>query len=132
MVKTPERTFQVGFLLLDGFALMSYSAASEPLRVANLLAGRQLYKVRNIPVWGAQSESSGGAVVKASAQIGEQINFDLVLVVASGDTASFNDPRVLQRLRHLAHRGVLLGGVSGGPIVLAKAGLLQGYRVTVD
>jgi transcriptional regulator GlxA family with amidase domain len=34
----------VGFLLVPGFALMSYAAAVEPLRAANLLSGRTLYR----------------------------------------------------------------------------------------
>ncbi len=43
----------------------------------------------------------------------------------------FRDKRVLQWLRHLARRGVKLGGVSGGPVILAAAGLMNGYRMTV-
>ena len=36
----------VGFLLVPGFALMSYAAAVEPLRAANQIAGRPLYRWR--------------------------------------------------------------------------------------
>ena len=34
-----------GFILLPGYALMSFAAATEPLRAANLIAGRRLYDV---------------------------------------------------------------------------------------
>ncbi|WP_368670984.1 DJ-1/PfpI family protein, partial [Klebsiella pneumoniae] len=34
-------------------------------------------------------------------------------------------------LRQLDHRGVTLGGVSGGPLLLAHAGLMAGRRMTV-
>ena len=34
-----------GVILLPGFALMSFAAATEPLRAANLLAGRPLYEI---------------------------------------------------------------------------------------
>ena len=34
----------VGFLLVPGFALMSYAAAIEPLRAANLISGKPLYR----------------------------------------------------------------------------------------
>jgi len=34
----------IGFLLVPGFALMSYAAAIEPLRAANLLSGQALYR----------------------------------------------------------------------------------------
>lgn len=126
-----DRAYRIGFLLIDGFALMSYAAASEPLRAANMLAEKELYNVRNIPVWGAQSESSSGAIVRASAQIGEQIDFDLVLVVAGGDPSKFNDARVFNWLRLLSSRGVMLGGVSGGPFILAKAGLMENRQLTI-
>ncbi|MFQ5621778.1 MAG: GlxA family transcriptional regulator [Paracoccaceae bacterium] len=123
--------FRVGILLIDGFALMSYASVAEPLRAANLLAGQELYDVRNIAARGARAVSSGGAVVEATAEIGGDGEYDLVLVLAGGDPSSFTGERVFNWLRRLARMGVALGGVSGGPVVLAKAGLLRGRRMTV-
>ena len=54
VTNSEQRVFRVGFLLIDGFALMSYSAAVEALRAANLLAGRELYAIRHIPATGTQ------------------------------------------------------------------------------
>lgn len=123
--------FRIGFLLIDGFALMSYSAAVEPLRAANLLAGKTLYDVRHIPVSGERSHSSSGAEIPASAHIGEPFDFDLVLVVAGGDPSAFTNQKAFAWLRMLASRGTMIGGVSGGPFVLARAGVMQGRRMTV-
>ena len=81
------RPFRIGFLLIDGFALMSYAAASEPLRAANLLAGRRLYDVQNIPASGARAVSSGGASVDATARMDGLLACDLLLVVAGGETS---------------------------------------------
>ncbi|EJZ19359.1 AraC family transcriptional regulator, partial [Rhizobium sp. Pop5] len=36
---------EIGFILIPGFALMSYASATEPLRAANLLAGREIYRL---------------------------------------------------------------------------------------
>jgi len=126
-----EPIYKIGFLLIDGFALMSYASASEPLRAANLLAGRVLYDVHHISVSGTSATSSNGAIIKANAHINEAINFDLVLVFAGGNPLGFNDEKVYQWLRHLALRGVQLGGVSGGPVILAKAGVMNKRRMTV-
>jgi len=123
--------FRVGFVLLDGFALMSYASAMEPLRAANLLAGRILYDIRHLPVIGARSRSSSGALIGANAFFGEQVDFDLILVVAGGELAGTDNPRLAAWLRLLAGRGVLIGGVSGGPLVLARAGIMHGRRMTV-
>ena len=126
-----DRPFRIGFLLIDGFALMSYASASEPFRAANLLAGRTLYDVINVSLYGSSAQSSASAIVKARTQVGEHTDFDLVFVIAGGDPTLFRDKRMLQWLRHLSRRGVMLGGVSGGPVILARAGLMNGYRMTV-
>jgi transcriptional regulator GlxA family with amidase domain len=133
MVTAPgnPRPLRVGFLLIDGFALMSFAAASEPLRAANLLARRPLYDVRHLAAAGDHAVSSGAAAVPATARMGQDIDFDLVIVVAGGDPAVFRDARVFNWLRQLARRGVRLGGVSGGPVILALAGLMAGRRMTV-
>ena len=44
------RPHRVGFLLVPGFALMSYASAVEPLRAANVLSGRNLYRWRHVAI----------------------------------------------------------------------------------
>jgi len=128
---TNNHPYRVGFLLIDGFALMSYSSAIEPLRAANLLSPEPLYAIRNLPAQGANASSSSGAVIRADAFIGERVDFDLLIVVAGGDPMSVEHPRLFVWLRLLARRGVLIAGVSGGPVILAKAGLMNQRRMTV-
>ena len=70
-----QRDFRVGFVLIDGFALMSYSAAVEVLRAANLLAGRQLYAIRHVPATGTQAVSSTGAIVEGTGKVGEDFDY---------------------------------------------------------
>lgn len=126
------RQFRIGFLLIDGFALMSYAAAVEPFRAANLLAeGVEPYLIQYIPARGTVAISSGGVEVPGSTVAGSDLAFDLVLVVAGGDPFAFADPHVLAWLRQLDRRGVALGGVSGGPAVLARAELMAGRRMTL-
>lgn len=129
--RTSTDPFKVGLVLVDGFALMSYASAIEPLRAANLISGKQLYDVRNLPLSGARTFSSSGAIVAANAYLGEQVDFDLVLVVAGGELRDLELPRLNHWLKLLAAKGVLIGGVSGGPLLLAKAGIMRGHRMTV-
>ncbi|MFK7994485.1 MAG: GlxA family transcriptional regulator [Granulosicoccus sp.] len=124
-------TFRVGFVLVDGFALMSYASAMEPLRAANLIAGRPLYDIRHMPALGARSTSSSGAIVGANTYLGEKIDFDLVLVVAGSDPQLSQVRRLEHWLRVLVSRNVLVGGVSAGPLILARAGVMEGHRLTV-
>ncbi|MEM6463869.1 MAG: GlxA family transcriptional regulator [Pseudomonadota bacterium] len=129
--KTHGRPFRVCFLLVDGFALLSYSAAVEPMRAANHLAGKLLYDIKNLAVSGQQAVSSSGAIVKASVQMGIDADYDLVLVVAGGDPSRFSDERTYRWLRQTARRGIPIGGVSAGPFILAQSGIMEGRRMTV-
>ena len=90
-IKHSTGTFRIGLILIDGFALMSYSSIVEPLRAANLLSRRAYYDIKYIPVTGSWANSSNGTSVKATGRIGQEGKFDLVLVVAGGDPASFKD-----------------------------------------
>ena len=129
--KLLRQEFRVGLVLVDGFPLMAYASAMEPLRASNLLANRKLYDVRHLPVSGARSTSSSGAVIRADAYLGEHVDFDLVLVIAGSDVVDLHDRRLESWLRLLVNRGVLVGGVSGGPLVLARAGVMEGHRMTI-
>lgn len=122
----------IGFLLVPGFALMSYASAIEPLRAANLFADKTLYRWVHI----ARKEtpvvaSSSGATVPCTAHIGDDLDLDLLLVCAGGNPAQFTHRPTLAWLRKLAQRGLRIGGVSGGPFILARAGLMGGYRMTI-
>ena len=123
-----NRPQTIAVYLIDGFALMSFASVTEPLRAANLLAGRTLYNIQTHPVSGAEAVSSGSAVIRRE---GGQGAPDLALVVAGGDPFAVDAPDLTRRLRQLDAAGVMLGGVSGGPVVLARAGLMAGRRMTV-
>jgi transcriptional regulator GlxA family with amidase domain len=122
---------QIGFLLIDGFAMMSYASVAEPFRAANVLAGRRLYEWQHISTGDAVVRASNGAQLGADAKTGDELALDLLLVCAGGNPAGFNDPATLAWLRYVASRGVRIGGVSGAPYILARASLLDGYRCTI-
>jgi transcriptional regulator GlxA family with amidase domain len=121
----------LGLLLIDGFALMSYAAVIEPFRAANTLAGRELYRWTHISVDGRPVCASNGASVLANRAVGKPFACDTLFVFAGGDPAAFADAKTFAWLRHLARLNVKLAGVSGGPFLLARAGLLDGHRATI-
>jgi len=122
---------RIGIYAAPGFALMSYAATVEPFRAANLLAGRPLYELINFGSGPAPVRSSGPAMVMAEARVGELRPLDYLFVIAGGDPALFDDTSALAWLRRMARAGVTMGGVSGGPVILAKAGLMTARRMTV-
>jgi transcriptional regulator GlxA family with amidase domain len=131
MSESVTSTQTVGFLLVPGFALMSYAAAIEPLRAANLLSGKELYRWWHAAPGGKPVMASNGVAIIPDYGTSADLAADLVFVCAGGNPAIFDDKAVFAWLRRLARKGVTIGGISGGPYVLAKAGLLDERRATL-
>lgn len=121
----------VGLLLIPSFALMSYASVVEPLRAANLLAGQELYRWVHVTPGPATVAASCGATVPCTVKAGEAVKLDFLFVCAGGNPTAFRDKATLAWLRSLAAQGVRIGGVSGGPVILARAGIMDGYHMTV-
>ena len=121
----------LGLLLVDGFALMSYASVIEPYRAANVLAGRQLYRWTHITIDGQPAHASNGATINADQRVGDPGQWDTLFVFAGGDPNRTADPSTVAWLRQTALTGATIVGVSAGPWLLARAGLLDGYRATV-
>ncbi len=130
MRKDPFTT-TVGFLLVPGFALMSYTAAIEPLRAANLLSGQTLYRWWHAAPSGEQVTASNGLAVIPDYGTRTVKTADMVFVCAGGNPATFNDKASFAWLRRLARQGTALGAISGGAYILARAGLLDERRATL-
>ena len=125
----PQRT---GFLLIDGFALMSYAGAVEPLRAANLLGGEDRYGIRGISIEHEFAQSSSGALIPCVPFRSVLAGLDLLFVVAGGDPLKFDPPReLISWLWEKDRQGATIGGISGGPAILARCGLMKGRRMTV-
>ena len=127
----PAAAQTVGLLLVPGFALMSYAAAVEPLRAANLISGKELYRWWNAAPGGKPVMASNGLAIIPDCGTATERDADMVFVCAGGNPALFDDKSVFAWLRRLARKGVSIGGISGGPYVLAKAGLLDQRRATL-
>ncbi len=122
---------RIAFLLVDGFALMSTAAALEPLRAANLFAPTAAYDITLLSTTETEAVSSIGARFPARHYSKALPLHDLIFVVSGGASARSADPALLAWLRQADHNGAALGGISGGAVLLARAGLLAGRRFTV-
>lgn len=129
--QTSETQHRIGFVLISGFALMSCASAIEPLRAANLFSGRKLYTVDYLALDNECATSSSGAKMRATASLDEDLDFDYVFIVAGGDPTTFNDDTLFRWLRRQVRKGTSLGGISGGPVILALANVMDGRRMTV-
>jgi transcriptional regulator GlxA family with amidase domain len=122
----------VGFLLIPDFGLLSYASAIEPLRAANVLSGQQLYCWRHLSPDGTPVVASNGIYITPDAQLKcASTELDALFVLAGGNRISFDDADTFNLLRRFSRLGRPIAGIGGGPYVLARAGVLDGYRFTL-
>jgi transcriptional regulator GlxA family with amidase domain len=125
---TPRRFV---FLLLDRFTMLAFASAIEPLRIANRVAGQQIYSWRLAGDGGSEALASNGVAFKLDMGLSEIERDDVVLVCGGIDVQRACSRAVLNWLRRESRRGAVIGGLCTGAYALAKAGLLDGRRATI-
>ena len=131
MADTASGPEEIGFLLVPRFSLMAFTAAVEPLRSANRMSGRELYRWRLFSADGEAVSASAGISFVPDAAIAEVGRCPTVFVCAGIDPHLFRDKTALSWLRQLARHGSRIGALCTGSHVLARAGLLNDYRCTI-
>jgi transcriptional regulator GlxA family with amidase domain len=127
----PARPHRFVFVLLDRFTLLCFSCAVEALRIANRMAGRQLYSWELAGEGGETATCSAGISLALTMDLGELDREDTVLLCGGIDVQSATTRRLVSWLRREARKGVTLGGLCTAGYSLARAGLLDGRRATI-
>lgn len=130
-VKNPQDTRWFGFLLLPEFTLLAFSAALDPLRIANQLAQKPLYGWLVLSENGEAVSSSSGIDIGVHAGL-KDLKPDTYLFTCSGNNGNnVASDGVLGHIRRHVRFGGNVGGVCTGAATLARAGLLTGKRFTL-
>ncbi len=122
---------RIGFLLLPDFSMIAFTAALEPLRMANRLSGRTLYQWPLISLHGQPVTASNGLSIGPDSDINHCGPLDMVLVCTGERVEAVEDRSIAFWLRKLAMKKVNIGAVCTGAYLLARAELLNGYRCTI-
>jgi transcriptional regulator GlxA family with amidase domain len=120
-----------GFLLIPNYSMIAFASAIEPLRMANRLSGRELYQWRTATMDGEPIAASNGLSLTPDGTADGTLPSDIVFVCGGVDIDKAVDRRLLQWLKRAAHRHTSLGALCTGTYLLARAGLLDGYRCTI-
>ena len=121
----------VALFLVPDFPLLTFSAALDPLRQANRIAGQVIYKWILVSTDGAPVLTSANILMPVDYAIHNMPRCDLVIVCAGLDHTRYYDPSILSWLRELNRHSCVLGAISTGTFLLAKAGLLENRRCAV-
>ena len=125
---TPTR---FGFLLCPDFTLIALSSAIEPLRMANRISGRNLYEYSLFGFDGGEVRSSSGINLTPVSKLTGREQLDALFLCAGTTLDSAWDQIVVSQLKPLIRRKIIIGGICTGSYLLARTGLLNGYRCTI-
>lgn len=128
---TPEQAeHTLNVWLVSRFSMLTLFCLLEPLRVANRF-GRDLFAWRLLSADGEAVVASNDVRIDVDGAIDSLGDTARLMVVSSYDaeaTVRFQDRAVLRRI---AAHGGWLGGLDTAPFILARAGVLSGYRVAL-
>jgi len=127
--RTTDVPLVIDLVMVEGFSLMSLAATMEPLRAANRVSGQALYDWRLVSLDGRPVLSSSGVPLAVVGALDPKLSRDALVVIAAFE-AQRRGAGLSARLRAIARAGIPIGGIESGSWILAKAGLLEGYRAT--
>jgi transcriptional regulator GlxA family with amidase domain len=123
---------EIAFVVLPEVNMMALTSAIEPMRVANMLSGSELYRWRLYSLDGKSVRASNNIVLEVDGSIHDRQGFEIVFVCASWRPEAYDDPKFFAWLREADRKGKRIGAIDTGAIVLARAQLLEGYRATAN
>ena len=129
MTDTPFQRFT--FVLVDEFSHLAFSCAVEPLRIANLVSGKELYGWHLVSENGETATCSNGTISVVHGGL-EDIPASARLFVLSGiHMKNHVTPTLLGMLRRHRAMGTSIGALCSGAWILAEAGFLDGKEASV-
>jgi len=129
--KATQKPTAFAFVLIPRFNMMALTATLEPLRVANYLTGGELYTWEFLSPGGGAVTASNGMPLDTTPLPKQDRRLDGVFVCGSWDSEHIEDRRLFAWLRRQDRLGIHLGAMDIGTYILARAGLMSGYRAAV-
>jgi len=124
----PQR---IGLILVPNFSMLAFTGAVETLRLANRVSGRTLYSWHLFSPDGRPVSASNGIALHPEGGLDMASALGTIVVCSGIDVQRFQDKGTLSWLRRMARKGSDIGALCTASHILARAGLLDGYRCTI-
>ena len=122
---------QYGFLVLPNFSMIAFAAAIDTLRLANRVSGQELYSWETLTTDGRPVSASNGLEVSPNRAAANPARYAALFVCGGIKIHQAWTPKLGECLNAVAKKGLPLGALCTGSWILARAGLLDGYRCTI-
>jgi transcriptional regulator GlxA family with amidase domain len=129
---SPVRTTEVAIVASSPLSMSGIAPIVDALALANEIDGRLLYRWRIYSLDGHPVPLSAGAWLPVDGALDDSLACDWLIVVTERFDERPSDQRVLGLLARVGQRTQLVAGLHHGVWWLAMAGLLSGYRVSVN
>ena len=130
--KPAPKVEHFGFLQVPNYSMIAFSSAIEPLRMANRNSGKELYRWSVFTVDGLAEKASNGLEITPDGSIDSADDISILFVCGGAEIADAWSKQLQFSLRRIAKRNnVVIGALCTGSYLLARAGLLDGYKCTI-
>ncbi|WP_137391621.1 GlxA family transcriptional regulator [Rhodoligotrophos defluvii] len=126
-----EREIRFAVLVFPGFPLMAFSSVIEPLRAANLLAGKPCYSWITVGPGDGKLFASNGVGIEPDHSARNAPLVDRIVVCSGGDADHVVADHATAWIRRNLRAGAHIGAVADAAFFLARHGLLDGHACTL-
>jgi len=121
----------LALLVLPQSSILEVASTLDPMRAANRHLGTEAFRWRVVSPGGQAVPLTCGIELPSHGPLSAADGADALIVIAGFRQSEVATAALIRDLSRMANRFAAMGGIDAGPWVLARAGLLNGYRATV-
>ncbi len=126
-----SETQHMVFVLVPEFAHLAFSCAVEPLRIANMISDKDLYRWSFASENGETATCSNGSVTLVHHRFEDLPRYDRLFVLSGSNMQTYAEKPLLSLLRRENVKGGKIGALCSGAWILAAAGMLDGQPAAI-
>lgn len=126
-----QQPITLALLVLPQASILEVASTLDPLRSANRHLGSDLYRWRVVSPGGAPVPLTCGIELPSDGPLTVAEGADALIIIAGFQQWQGATPALIRELSRMAPKFTAMGGIDAGAWVLARAGLLNGFKATV-